>query len=188
MNNRNFKEVPKKLLEFFKLFRHYRLNIYVVSQGIDIDITVRRLINKWYKLVRKEINFILFKVKTNFVDLVEVENNLIIQNGDWQLNYTPGSIIATFNITKSFKYFNSFALPDGLKHYDLPYWFPLNIVEPVQENKSTGSGGFLNSIFQKFKKEGNNSPKPKDVPSPEELDYKNLSREELLDLWKKGLN
>ena len=32
MNNRNYKEIDKKLLEFFKLFRHYKLDIYVVSQ------------------------------------------------------------------------------------------------------------------------------------------------------------
>ena len=188
MNNRSYKEVPKKLLEFFKLFRHYKLNIYVVSQGIDIDITVRRLINKWYKLVRKDINFILFHVKTNFVDLIEVDNSLVINNGDWQLLYTPGAVIATFNITKSFKFFNSFALPEGLKHYDLPYWFPLDMVGSVQENVSTEPGGFLNKFRLMFKKEGATTPpKPKAFPAIEEVqqDYKNMTREELLDLWKK---
>lgn len=190
MNNRNYKDIDKDLLEFFKLYRHYRLNIYVVSQGIDVDITVRRLINRWYKLVRVELNFILFRIKTNLVDLIEVENNLVINNGDWQLEYTPGRSIARFNISKSFKYFNSFALPENLKHYDLPYWFDLNMVEPEQENQSVGSGGFLSKLLNKLKKEGATTP-PKHNTFPDkeiaeqQIDYSKLSREELLDLWKR---
>lgn len=180
MNNRNFKEVPKKLLEFFKLFRHFKLNIYVVSQGIDIDITVRRLINKWYKLVRKELNFIFFKIRTNYVDLIEVDNNLVINNGDWQLLYTPGDVIGTYNITKSFKYFNSFALPSDLQHYELERWFPNDPLEIGDAEASANTPSILERIRAK---RGTGLSAREE---PQSVNYDNLSREELLDLWKKG--
>lgn len=189
MNNRNYKEIDRDILEFFKLYRHYKLQIYVVSQGIDIDITVRRLINSWYILERKTIDFLWIHLKTNFVSLYQVGNFLEIENGDWKQKYIEGNKVATYNITKSFKQFNSFELPLSVEHKELDYWFPLNTVELAQENTIAGSGGFLSKLKNKLKKEGATTPpKPKDVPSSEELNYQNMSREELLDLWKKNQN
>ena len=44
-NNRNYKSLPKKTIEWFKLYRHYGIrNIYIYSQSYeDMDITLRRL-------------------------------------------------------------------------------------------------------------------------------------------------
>lgn len=189
MNNRHYKEIDKDILEFFKLYRHYKLQIYVVSQGIDIDITVRRLINRWYILERKTIDFLWIHLKTNFVGLYEVGNFLEIENGDWKQKYVEGAKVATYNIAKSFKQFNSFEVPVSAVDKELPYWFPLPIVDPEQENISAGSGGFLSNLRNKLKKEGAITP-PKYNPfpvkeNPEEIDYSKLSREELLDLWRK---
>ena len=162
MNNRNYKEIDKKLLEFFKLFRHYKLNIYVVSQGIDIDITVRRLINKWYILERKTIDLLFIHLKTNIVGLYEVYNTLAIVNGDWKLDYTEGSKVAQYNITKSFKQFNTFELPDYVKSYYLPYWYESdNILADLDDSDDDSH---------------NDS-------DDDEVDYSHMNRDELLALW-----
>ena len=66
-NNRRFKSMDPKLIEYFKLHRHYRLKIDFFSQAWDdIDITIRRLVDEiWYlrkigpftiaRKVRKEV-------------------------------------------------------------------------------------------------------------------------------------
>lgn len=164
MNNRNYKEIDKKLLEFFKLFRHYKLDIYVVSQGIDIDITVRRLINKWYILERKYIDFLFIHLKTNIVGLYEVYNTLKIVNGDWKLDYDEGNKVAQYNITKSFKQFNTFELPDYVESFETPFWYKNENIDTVVKSDYS------------------------DLPNFDQIDYSKMTKNELLSLWASNVN
>lgn len=49
-NNRNYKYLPKDAIEYFKLHRHFKNDIYLFSQSWeDTDITLRRLTDElWY--------------------------------------------------------------------------------------------------------------------------------------------
>ena len=52
-NNRAYKALPKSVISYLKLHRHYKVDIVVVSQSWDdIDITFRRLAERYY-LLRK---------------------------------------------------------------------------------------------------------------------------------------
>lgn len=128
----------------------------LLVNGIDIDITVRRLINKWYILERKTIDLPFIHLKTNIVGLYEVFNTLAIVNGDWKLDYEEGNKVAQYNITKSFKQFNTFELPDYVESYYLPYWYDNAEVSDNTETVDSDNA---------------------------EVDYSTLSRDELLSLW-----
>lgn len=50
-NNRNWEKMPKKMIEYFKLHRHYKVDIDWFSQSWDdVDITIRRLVNEVWHL------------------------------------------------------------------------------------------------------------------------------------------
>ena len=52
-NNRAYKALPKSVISYLKLHRHYKVDMVVVSQSWDdIDITFRRLAERYY-LIRK---------------------------------------------------------------------------------------------------------------------------------------
>lgn len=52
-NNRSFKLMPKKAIEWFKLHRHYKVDVVVFSQSWeDMDITIRRLSNQLWHMRR----------------------------------------------------------------------------------------------------------------------------------------
>ena len=129
--------------------------------GIDIDITVRRLINKWYILERKTIDLPFIHLKTNIVGLYEVFNTLKIVNGDWKLDYDEGNKVAQYNITKSFKQFNTFELPNYVESYYLPYWYDNREVSDTAETVDSDNV---------------------------DIDYSTLSRDELLSLWSESSN
>lgn len=63
-NNRNYKNMPKQSIDWFKLYRHYHVrNIYVFSQSFDdMDITLRRLATELW-LCRRSIIPFLFTTK-----------------------------------------------------------------------------------------------------------------------------
>lgn len=58
-NNRKFKTLPQKTIEWFKLSRHYGIkNIHVFSQSYDdMDITLRRLADEIYVVKRSLLPF-----------------------------------------------------------------------------------------------------------------------------------
>lgn len=49
-NNRKFKSLPQSTIEWFKLHRHYGVDVDFISQSWeDLDITIRRLVDEiWY--------------------------------------------------------------------------------------------------------------------------------------------
>lgn len=58
-NNRKFKSLPQKTIEWFKLSRHYGIrNLHVFSQSYDdMDITLRRLADEIYVVRRTLVPF-----------------------------------------------------------------------------------------------------------------------------------
>lgn len=53
LNNRAYKDMKQNLIEHLKLHRHYKEDIYIFSQSYDdMDITLRRLSNRFYLLKR----------------------------------------------------------------------------------------------------------------------------------------
>ena len=59
-NNRNFKNMPRHQIEFFKYHRHYSTAIDVFSQSYeDMDITLRRLAQNYYVVTKSLIPFFI---------------------------------------------------------------------------------------------------------------------------------
>lgn len=56
-NSRSFKSMPKTSIEFFKLYRHFKVrDVYVYSQAPDdMDLTIRRLASEFYLLQKSFI-------------------------------------------------------------------------------------------------------------------------------------
>ncbi len=107
-NNRNWEKLSKDIITFFKLHRHFRVNVYIFSQGEDIDLTFRRLSQFWYKVVK--IPFTFGKISA----LVPVYVSTEIINGKWQIIYEQENNFLFWKyvpIFKTWKYFNSFERP-----------------------------------------------------------------------------
>lgn len=62
-NNRNYKSFPQDAIKFFKLHRHYGVDVHVFSQSFeDMDITIRRLAQQFFLIKRSLIpGFIVVK-------------------------------------------------------------------------------------------------------------------------------
>lgn len=107
-NNRDWKGLPKNVLEFLKYHRHYRCDVYFFSQAADMDKSIRDLSQSWYKVIKLPL------LLNKFSALIPVDVTLVVQGGDWKLNYEPNRNI--FNwvyipIYKTWKYYNSFSRP-----------------------------------------------------------------------------
>lgn len=108
-NSRNWDKLSQNFIAFFKLHRHFKLDIYIFSQGNDIDITLRRLSQQWYKIVRPWWLF------GKWSQLIPVTTSLVIEGGEWKLVYEPDKFIFSSHyvpIYKTWKYFDSFDIPD----------------------------------------------------------------------------
>ena len=108
-NSRYWKEMSKDVIEFLKLHRHYCLDVYFFSQGVDMDITIRRLAQLFYKLDKPW--YLLGKYTT----LIPVHTTLVIENGKWELHYEADTSIFSRHfipIFKTWKYFDSFEVPE----------------------------------------------------------------------------
>lgn len=115
LNNRDWEKLEKDVIKFFKLHRHFRISVYIFSQGEDIDITFRRLAHKWYKL--KKLPF-------GFTALIPVINNLTIKDGKWCLTYEIERNFLFWKyipIFKTWQFFNSFSVPN-LPKKDFETW------------------------------------------------------------------
>jgi len=122
-NNREYKSFNIDMIEFFKLHRHYKLDIYVITQGIDIDLTIRRLITKWYKVVPYKIFNI---ISTNYAEMLAVEQQLMIENGEWKMKYEiKKGVTLKIDIMKMVKLFNSFEIPE-LPKIEFKKWYDLD--------------------------------------------------------------
>lgn len=143
-NGRQWKDFSTNFIKFFKLHRHFKLDIYVFSQGNDVDMTIKRLAQEWYKLVRPRIPI----VKNYFVQLIPVTTNLVIDKGDWKIIYEADTSIFNSHfipIYKTWKYFNSYEVPQ------LPYkdWDKWSDVEEIPQKKRFS----FNKLKEFFKKE-----------------------------------
>ena len=59
-NNRNYKNLPMRQIEFFKYHRHYSTAIDVLSQSYeDMDITLRRLAQNYYVVTKSRLPFFI---------------------------------------------------------------------------------------------------------------------------------
>ena len=59
-NNRNFKSLPLRQIEFFKYHRHYSTAIDVFSQSYeDMDITLRRLAQNYYVVTKSRLPYFI---------------------------------------------------------------------------------------------------------------------------------
>ena len=109
-NGRNWKEFSDNFVKFFKLHRHFKLDIYVFSQGNDMDMTIKRLAQQWYKLVRPNIPIL----KRYYVQLIPVSTNLVIDKGEWKLVYEADTSIFSshfLSIYKAWEFFDSYEVP-----------------------------------------------------------------------------
>lgn len=128
-NNRKFKTLDQKTIEWFKLHRHYRCDVDVISQSWeDSDITIRRLADElWY--IRKLGPFTLVRRVFKSVSVDENTHQIIdsfllgkmikrilpfpFHQKTWFLVFRP----------KYYKYFSSFAHPDTTVAYSAPQQF-----------------------------------------------------------------
>lgn len=111
VNSRNWQSIPKGLVEFMKLHRHYKMDIYFFSQGDDIDMTIKRLAQRWYKLIRYRIPFIY---KRYSIAVPVIPSLVISDGGEWKIKYTPVRIPFQrkwLPIYKTWHLFNSYETP-----------------------------------------------------------------------------
>lgn len=96
-NNRNFKtNLSPELLEFFKLHRHRRVKIYVISQSYkDMDLKIRDLADRLWILKRG--------ILKNFSVARPILITLDIQN-DENSNDSGGKIVEKYSYDSVFRY------------------------------------------------------------------------------------
>lgn len=76
--NRDFKSFTKNEMKFFKKHRHYRCNIYMFSQGFDVDLKLRDLCTRLYLVEKSLIPFFIHckKIK-KYVGIDELTGQLV---------------------------------------------------------------------------------------------------------------
>lgn len=116
-NNRNFKGMSPKAIQFLKLHRHYNLTIYIFSQDYeDSDITLRRLATNYLQVSK----CLFYKLRKKII-LRGIKKVLFIKKDDKQIisgyeyKFIGKYII---NARKCFKHFNSFDRYLQLEDYD----------------------------------------------------------------------
>lgn len=144
-NNRDWDKLDKNIIKFFKYHRHFKIDVYIFSQGEDIDITFRRLAHKWYKIKRCFFGF--------YSRLIPVQTSLSIVNGKWQIVYEaePSLLGSQYvAIWKTWKYFNSFDKPYNLETKDFKDWgLNMNIIKKKKLKDKIKDSFFL--ILATFK-------------------------------------
>jgi len=105
MNSRNFSKINMGLIEFFKLSRHYKSDIVLISQTFnDSDKQVRELSSK--------VCIIRPLIKGLFSMVVKCKGKLGIGlDGQFCVQYKIGHLGEIFFLPKYFKMFNSFNVP-----------------------------------------------------------------------------
>lgn len=105
-DNRNWKKLKRTIIRYYKLHRHYNVDVYISSQDYDIDIKIRNLVSS-IVIVRKAIIKGIFKLRYIRCKIDIDENKKIGQKGQ--------------NIIKTFSYIP--ALKKGIKYiYGKKYW------------------------------------------------------------------
>lgn len=108
MNNRQYKNFPREAIEFLKLHRHDRLEIFIYSQAEDYDVTVRRLCERMYILRKSRIRC-FSSLQLVYPDWVadQISGQVRVQ---WCLAPFPTGITWFFR-PKYYKYFDSWTRP-----------------------------------------------------------------------------
>lgn len=126
-NNRKYKSLPQKTIEWFKLHRHYRVDVDLYSQSWeDTDITFRRLCDNYWN-VRKLGPFTLVRRVRRFVDVDDETKQ--IKDGYEMChlidNLLPWRRNSFFFVPRwrYYRYFDSYSVPDDVpvKH-DYPLY------------------------------------------------------------------
>ena len=113
LNNRKYAEMTAEQIAYLKTHRHYRCEMWFASQAVDMDVTVRRLAQRYYVVSRTLFNFVTKKFCLRaIVKRVGIDKNThqIADIYDW----VPLSKYK-FKGKKYWKYFDSFSqknLPD----------------------------------------------------------------------------
>ena len=86
-NNRQYKSLPKYVIEWLKLYRHYGIrNIYVYSQSYeDMDITIRRLADQIFVVRRSLIPFFIATRRINVKVGIDDDTHQIIDKYFFQI-------------------------------------------------------------------------------------------------------
>lgn len=133
-NNRSFKTLPKAAIRWFKLHRHYGVDIDLFSQSWeDTDITLRRLTDElWYcyrlgpwTLCRRVYKRIMVDENTHqIIDGYHMPNFLwLLVWPLWKIKLVDTKFMLTFR-PFYYKYFNSW------ERYDLPEYPRISSVIP----------------------------------------------------------
>lgn len=123
-NNRNYKNLPQNAIEYFKLHRHFKNDIYLFSQSWeDTDITLRRLTDELWYMVKKGPFTVCRKLRKSVK--VNKESEQIIDGYKfagilWNLLPPPlhEKTLFIFFRKPYFKYFDSYFKP--AKFHPLP--------------------------------------------------------------------
>ena len=133
LNNRKFMELTADKIKYLKTHRHYRCEMWFASQAYDdIDITVRRLSQRYYLVSRTFFNFITKKFYVRCIKKsISIDKNTrqIIDAYD----FVPFSKYK-FKGRKLFKMFNSFSIDTELPDY--PITEPPVPIKPSKKKKN----------------------------------------------------
>ena len=117
-NNRKFKSLSQDTIRWFKLHRHYKVDVDFYSQSWeDTDITVRRLADEYWHVRRLGIFTILRKVR-KFVTINDNDKQIIdgYEFKPFWRTFLPYPFKeVTFRIflrQPYYKYFDSYSVPD----------------------------------------------------------------------------
>lgn len=105
-NSRNFAQTSKTLIEFFKLSRHYGIDIILISQTFnDSDKQIRELAQRIY-FIRPIISGVISMI-------VNVDGKIGVgMQGEVMMQYKIAKIGAFCLLPKWFKYYDSFSAPE----------------------------------------------------------------------------
>lgn len=121
-NNRKYKTLPQAAIEWFKLSRHYKVDIYLYSQGLDVDITLFRLCHEYWYL-RKLGPFTLCREIRKFVHIDQEHHDIVdgYEFRNFWLRFLPFPFHRKtwYAVFRPFHYkdFDSYSTPDTTIKY-----------------------------------------------------------------------
>lgn len=124
-DNRNWKNLSRRIIRFYKMHRHYKCDVYISSQDYDIDVKLRSLASEIW-IVRKSI-IPYHIIQRKIISRIDIDDNKKTGQKATEIlktfKYCPallGGIKFTF-APFYWKYFNSF-YKDKLLHKDWKKW------------------------------------------------------------------
>lgn len=119
-NNRSYKSLPKNLIYFAKMHRHYHVDIVLFSQSYeDLDITFRRLANVFYR-VKKIGPFSLSRLIRPCLTINDEDKQIIDGYEYYPILLSFITFIKPFKLCYRPKYYKYF---DSWSRKELPYFY-----------------------------------------------------------------